>query len=420
MKEQQNKNQIDWIKSKLIKFNYDKNEVLKLYKDFKSETNSTGSLDCYRKRISEAYKEILVENPNEENLIEYTAKINASKQKLTDKNNIITKEIREQNRLHNLLEDQNDELIKLLKTIDLNKFKLIEHKIKKEKQKFGIIVLSDIHAGQLVEAELNIGNEYNFNILSNRLKYFISRCIIELINNKVTDVLLCNLGDNITSNRRLSELTSLNSSLSKATLLLTYILKQVIIELQKYFNVSICFCVGNESRSYNDNMSSANLLVSENYDFTIHNMLRIMFEKSSINFIESNNREDVITYGNKNFMILHGDILKDKKIVEDKIRDLISRYNTIFKKSVDYTLLGHFHSTNINSYYSISGSCMGSDNFSGRDCLYLNRASQIFGIIENDSIEFKNIDLQNIYYNIKGYDIIKELEYYGINNYQKQ
>jgi predicted phosphodiesterase len=385
-----------WIKNKLISLNYDKKSVLGLFEIYKSETNSNGSLDSFRKRIGEIYQEILIENPEQKELIENLCQLSLNKQKMVDKNNFTNKLNRENYRLLNFVQESNDELIKLLINVDLNNFKLTEHKIKPDKQKSAIICLADLHAGQLVEKSYNLNNEYNLTVMTDRLNYYIDRCIDEFKLNGVTDVLILGCGDFVTSSRRLSEKLSLAASLIDSSFVVINVLRQNIIKLQKYFNVTFAGVVGNESRTYDDLMSSAQFLVNENYDYLIMRALKLLFEKSPVKFLDNNIREDIIQFGGKNIFLMHGDTIKSKKDIEDKVRDVISRYMTNNNIKIDYFICGHFHSCTISDFFTVSSSMMGADFYSGIDCLYMNRASQVYGYIVNNQIEMKRMDLQNI------------------------
>lgn len=413
----------EWIKDKLIEHDYDKSAVNKLYRKFKKENDYVCTLESYKRYVRESFNQLMIENQNEPEkiIVEEAVKLSTTKQKLQDKNRVINKLNRENYRVFNLLEEMNKELLKAIKEVDLGKFKLKEHKIKND-SKVGIVTLADIHAGCKVEKNLNLGNEYNFDVMSNRIKHYVSRTIIEFKNQNISNIVVVGLGDWISSQRRLSEKMTSSASLTRSILLTAHIIMQALIELQEHFNVSVVAVAGNESRLYDDEpMSSADWLVSHNGDYIIFHMLRQMLEdKTPIKFYNSNFREIVININDANFLILHGDTLKSKNNIEKSIQDLVGSKalsnNEIIK--IDYVLVGHFHHCRISDFFTVVGSMIGADHYSGRDLHYTNRASQVLLTIDKDgkNIEGKRIDLQDIYYNVEGYEIKSELERYNIES----
>ena len=73
--------------------------------------------------------------------------------------------------------------VDILSKIDLSKFKIVEHKTK-EPIKIGICQLTDTHFNTLLNESESLGNSYNFDIASKRLKKFIT----ETINNPIAFV----------------------------------------------------------------------------------------------------------------------------------------------------------------------------------------------------------------------------------------
>lgn len=409
-----------WIKDKIVECNYDKNSVLKYHKQFKKDTGSKCKLDSFRKRISEVFKEVLLELKEEPEMetIKFASILSASKQKLQDKNRIIAKISREDYRIFNLLEEMNRELISVINNkSDLFNFNLKKHKMKENNQKYGILTLADLHAGCLVEKKLGLNNEYNFNILSNRMKYYVTKAIEEFKNHNVTDVLVVGLGDWISSQRRVAEKMTSATSLTRSILLTAHIVMQALIELQEYFNVSVIAVAGNESRLYDeDKMSSSDWLVSHNGDYVIFHLMRQFLLDTPIRFYDSNFREIVVNYGGVRFLFLHGDTFKSIAGIEKKVKNIAGSHIMAKQQQIDYIMFGHFHHCRISDFFSCIGTMMGADYYSDRDLHYMNRASQALFIVNDGVVEGKRIDLQNIYYNVKGYNIEKELERYNIKN----
>jgi len=415
------KNCKSWIKEKLIDYDFSVKQVNKHYEEFIKETDSNSSYASFQQTVSRVKRNLLndlKDDGSHQLVIDEANKVNSIKQKLQDKNNVVSKLNRETYRIFNCLEDLNTELINTIKNTEWNipnAPKLPKKNLKN--RKYAVITLSDIHAGCLVEKHLELNNEYNFEILANRLRYYIQRSIEECNAKEITDILVVGLGDFISSQRRLSEKTTSAASITRSIMLMSYILIQALHELRKNFETSVLMISGNESRIYEtDNMSSSDWLVSENGDYAIFNIVRMIYEihKTDITFIKTNFREVTYNFGGVDFLFLHGDTLKSKSNINKKIKDLVGDYMLNKKRNVDFIVFGHFHTSDISDYYCGVASLMGSDHYSNRDLRFTNRASQTILFIENKSVEGKRIDLQNIYYDYPGYDIKSELEYYNV------
>lgn len=408
-------NYYSWIKENLIKNNLDKNTLYDLYDQFKQETNSEQSLDTYKRKVRAAFSELkenLVQNGDLDE--EAFLILEAKKQKLLDVNNILRKTNRESYRLYNVLESIYEEYIDVLKQSNFVDFEIKKHEIKKN-GKTGILQLSDIHAGELINEFESNGNKYDFVILSKRLKKYISEAIALFNFYNIENVYIFGLGDMLNSTRRLSERLSQATSQVRSSLLLTYILQQAIIELSQYFNISIAFVVGNESRIGDVDMESQDIMSSENWDYLIFQNLRLLFEDKGIKFHKSDsNIQTVVNINGFNALLIHGHTLKSQYI-EKQVALLMQNY--IYKGiPIHGVFMGHFHHANIGDLISMGSSLCGSNSYSAQDLMFVSRASQnIYIINEDKGYHGIKIDLQNVE-GIEGYIIIEELERYNVRN----
>ncbi len=406
---------IDWIKTKLKQNNFDKSIVYALYEDFREDTGSWSfSKNSYKRYVRKAFNSmeetIDQDLGQEEEFEDEFVKLSASKQRIMDSNNLLRKTNRETYRLYTALAEPYKQYVKALESIDLTNFKIQEHK-SKEDGKCGILQLSDVHCNELIDAGDSFDNEYNFEILSKRLKKFVFEATKEFKANEVKDVYLFMTGDLLNSSRRLSEKVAMESALTSASLLLTYLLEQAIIELTKDFNVSVSFVVGNESRIGDDNMDSHNLIASTNYDFLVFHNLRLLFRNTPVEFITPANliHNYVQLKNGFNAYLTHGHTLKGS--VEKALPQILNKY--AYKGiRIHGAFLGHFHHCHIGDIISQCGSMCGGNAYSSNDLHFMTRASQNIYIADKDSYKGIKIDLQNTT-DYKGYDIIKELEQYS-------
>lgn len=406
----------DWIKNKLLENNYDKSLVNSLYDLFIEESGAIWSKESYLREVRRCFTEITTPD-GKPDLSEFLIKTEASKQKALDINNTLRKVNRENYRLYNSLEEVYTNYVEILKEI-----KLPEIKIKEEKflvgDRIGIIHLSDLHMNSLIQEEDSFGNTFDFNIASKRLKKYINESckIFDLY--KIKKVYLFMTGDLISSSRLLSQKLTQVTSLVKASLLTTYILQQVIIELSKKYFVYFTGVVGNESR-LPDEMDSTSILNSENYDYLIYNNLALIFENKykNVKYIKpTNNIQNIVKLDNGfNALLLHGHTFKSSSTVEKNMGQVLTNY--VYKGiPIHGIFYGHYHSSSISDIISRSSSLCGSNAYSSYDLAYLSRASQNCYIVNTDfGYNAIKIDLQNVE-GIEGYQIVEALERYNIED----
>lgn len=398
----------DYLRELLRANNYDTIECYKHYDEFIEDTNSYNwTYSSFQAALRKYRIQMMQENTEFE--ADTIIKLSAQKQKQQDLKNYANKVNRESFRQYNTIEEAYTEYVEQLKKVDLSKFEIKPIKTTPE-SKTGILTIADAHINEIIRPADTGGNEYDFNIFSKRLKKFVTEAIHIFSGEKVQNLHIFLLGDLINSPRRLSERISMNSSLVTASLLATSILMQMIIELSQHFNITVSFCVGNESR-INDFMDSNRILASENWDYLIFHNLRMLLENKNIKFNQPDNIIQSlieIPIKDKTFgaLITHGHIYKTIP-TSRTIGSILQSYSMQGKK-VHAIFLGHFHTASIGDFINISGSLKGGDSWTYNDCGYMTRASQNIYIINNDlSVKGIKIDLQNA--DNKGYEINNEL-----------
>lgn len=346
---------------------------------------------------------------------EQYVRLSASKQKFQDINNVLRKENRETYRLYNTLEEIYKEYIEVLSA---SKFKVnfLPCLEVSSKKKYAILHLSDLHLNEIIDARESNGNYFDFTIASKRLKKFIDTAIIYMKAHECTNVCVVCTGDIINSNRRLSEKLAQASSQVRASLLATYLLQQVIVHLSSRFIVSFAGVVGNESRVGDVDFDTSDILASENWDYLIYQQIRMLFDKTNIEFYENTNQvQTVITLDNGfNGLLVHGNFLKN--IMSDKqISTLLQNY-AYRGIPVHGVFCGHIHSASLGDIISRCSSLCGGNSYSTNDLMFISRASQNLYLINDDlSYDAIKIDVQNAN-EYKGYYIVPELERYNIRS----
>ena len=397
------------MKSKYLNY---KDEILELFDNGKNYIEISSflidkykldvSVDTLRKKIREVVHYLIADK----DIVEYNIRLAKQKQKFQDLNRIERKSFREDTRQENALVEYNTEIIKLLKRESL-KTKLSK---KKHNTEAAIVVqIADTHFNELVELE---SNKYDFDIASKRLQKYAYK-VKEYVNfHKANKVLICITGDLINSDRRLDEKLSMATNRAKATFLGVHLLKHFILDINEIAEVQVCCVTGNESR-VNFELGWVDMVASDNYDFTIFEMLRLLLP--DINFLRGDALELVVEINGKNMLVIHGHQLG--RMDSNQVGKVISKYSA---KGViiDFIICGHLHETMIRDNIARSASLVGSNAYSENALNLSGTAAQNIYCFTDDGRHDIRIDLQETN-GWDGYDIKEELFAYNAKSAQK-
>ena len=349
-------------------------------------------------------------NPIEDlELLRENVRYRKEKQKAQDVTRIERKGFREHARIENAVEEYSKELKKLFEKNRLHKLTK-SHKI--SKRAVGVIQFSDVHFNELVELQ---NNRYEFKVASQRCQYFVEKASAYFQINGVSQVVVALTGDLMNSDRRLDELLNQASNRAKATFLAVDIMQQVILDLNKRFNVSVANVVGNEGRA-NKELGWSNSVATDNYDYTIFTCLRYLFKDSKVHFIDGDPSEIVINVAGQNLLMLHGHGAISAG-VEKSINQICGRYSMKGVK-IDYVIFGHVHSARVGDCFGRSSSMVGANDYSEKALNLGGRASQnAYVFYDNGNRDGIKIDLQNV--DCEGYNIDKTLEAYNAKSAKK-
>ena len=345
----------------------------------------------------------------EPDIIKEGVKLAKQKQAHQDTNRIERKTFREYARLDNAVNVLNQRLLEVLRE---NKFhKSIKRHPKKGKA-VGVIHLSDLHFNELVELP---NNKYDFEVASKRIKRHVEAAKTYFSTQRISNVILALTGDLINSDRRLDELLSNATNRAQAVFIAVDILQQAIIDLNRNFNITVACVSGNEAR-LNKEYGWTDILATDNYDFTIFNMLRALFMGSKIHFVADDPMEVVLKVAGQNLLLLHGHGSITARH-ESSINQIKGRYASR-GINIDYIISGHIHSARIGDTYARSSSLVGANDYSEKALNLSGRASQnLYIFYENGNRDGIKVDLQNV--NNKGYNINKSLEAYNPKSFKK-
>ncbi len=342
-------------------------------------------------------------------LVRENVRYRKEKQKAQDVTRIERKGFREHARIENAVEEYSKELKKLFENYKLHK---ITRKYKSSNKAAGVIQFSDVHFNELVDLQ---NNKYDFKVASQRCQYFVAKAKQYFKNANITNVVVALTGDLLNSDRRLDELLNQATNRAKATFLSVDIMQQVILDLNKDFNVSVASVVGNEGRA-NKELGWSNVVATDNYDYTIYNCLRYLFKDSKVHFIDGDPSEMVVNVAGQNLLLLHGHGgLRGG--IEKAINQIMGRYSAK-GINIDYAIFGHVHSARVGDNYSRSSSMVGANDYSEKALNLTGRASQnCYIFYNNGNRDGIKVDLQNV--SNKGYEIDKNLEAYNAKSAEK-
>jgi predicted phosphodiesterase len=362
-------------------------------------------LNVKKTTLRHRIKDIIQYEIADKEVIEENLKLAKRSQKQADLNRIKNKSFREHVRLENALVEYNKALIDLLKTESL-KTTIKQHE---SKGKQAIIVqIADPHFNELVDLK---NNKYDFEVASQRLQKFAHHIKEYASFYNVTEIFIAITGDLLNSDRRLDEKLAMSTNRAKATFLGVHLLKHFILDLNSIANVSVGCVSGNESRAYE--LGWVDIVASDNYDFTIFEMLRLLLP--NINFITSGGLELVVEVNGHNVLLIHGHQLGNMQ--SDKIAKVMSKYarNGII---LDFMICGHLHETKITDLFARSSSLVGANAYSENALLLSSRAAQNIYIMKDNERHDIRIDLQHTK-GFKGYAINKELSSYNAKSLDK-
>ena len=267
----------------------------------------------------------------------------------------------------------------------------------------GIFQLSDLHFNELI-SDLE-ENAYDFLVASKRLKKYTQEAIKHFKTYDIKKVLIAMTGDILGSDRRVDEKLNMATNRAKATIIGTFLIENVIRELNEHFEIKIAMVCGNESRSFE--LGDSDMIFSDNYDFVLYNMLKMLFKDNLDMFVDGDVYKKILKIKNKHIMMLHGHNLKSN--VETSIEKMIGQISSNNKITLDYIIFGHIHQCQISDFYARSSSLSGGNAYSSNKLQLVSRSSQNIHIVSEHSLHSIKIDLQDTD-GIEGYELYPGFE----------
>lgn len=329
-----------------------------------------------------------------------------SNQSFSDKNRIIRKVNRDIIRRENAIAEYSE---KMIEVISSKSFKGVTKMHKCKPGGVGIIHLSDAHFNEIVDLPFN---SFDFHVAAKRMQMFAAKAKKVFTAYGVSHVFVAITGDMLNSDRRIDELMAQSTNRSRASFIAVDILQQFIRDVNSDFNVSVGCVIGNESR-VNPEMGWTDEVASDSYDYTIFNILRLLFKESDgIEFVVGGCVELVVNLNGYNILLLHGN--GSIKVNVEKSVDAIRGRYAAQGVNLDYIIFGHKHGAMIGDTFARSSSLVGANSFSENSLGATSRASQNIYILQEDgNIDGMKVDLQNVE-KCSGYPIDEEIAHFNV------
>lgn len=355
-----------------------------------------------------------IEFKSDEELVINNVQYKKQTQKFQDTNRIERKTFREFARIENALTEYTKGLTDVFDKNPVN-IVTIKHEFAKPNSSIGIFQISDTHFNELVELDTN---KFDFVIASKRLQKYVDDAIVYFSSQNVGTVLVAMTADLLNNDKILDKLLSNATNRSKATFLAVQILENVILDLNRYFNVSVASVTGNESR-VNKDIGWQHQIASDSYDLTIYRILEYhLKDKEGISFIGGDSLTKVVDVCGYNWLLIHG----HQNGFTGSVTQTISKLCRMYADKgiiLRYVIFGHIHEAMIADTYARSSSLVGANSYSEDALMLTSRASQNLYIQHsNGNIDAVKVDLQN-YDGYEGYPIQKELEEYNAKSASK-
>ncbi|MEA3346513.1 MAG: helix-turn-helix domain-containing protein [Candidatus Auribacterota bacterium] len=398
------KNEGVTIKEIASRFGCSEDAVVRRWKEYKDQMQPALEFDFLNS--SDAFKL----SAEDEEIVKENVKLSKKLQRFADSNRIERKVFREYARIENAIAVYSKKLVDIFSKYDLpGEVKTFTNL---EDEAVGVCHVTDPHFNELVELDFNT---YDFTEASKRFKKYADKSKLFFKASGVKKVLIAMTGDLLNSDRRLDELLNQATNRASAVFLAVSILEQFILDMAKDFEVSIVNVIGNESRIPKD-FGWSEQVASDNYDYTIYNILRYIFRGSGIKFFDGNPVEQVVEINGFKVLFFHGNQIKGK--AENKAQNIKGKY-TARGIMIDFIVFGHVHSCRIGDTYARGSSMVGANAYSDSALQLEGRASQNIHILySNKNRDSIKIDLQNVE-GIEGYPIHKELEAYNAKSADK-
>ena len=166
-----------------------------------------------------------------------------------------------------------------------------------------VVHLSDLHLQSIIDTP---ANRFDFVVASQRSPLILQRIKDYGQLYGVHKVVVAMGGDFLKNDKRTDEYLTNACNRSKAVVLSTHLLQQMLLDLHQSFDVEVVSVAGDESRA-KESIGWAEEAVTDNYDSLIYWMLEMVLQEvEGIHFHPHQGNEQVFSIHGQTVLLLHG------------------------------------------------------------------------------------------------------------------
>lgn len=242
-----------------------------------------------------------------------------------------------------------------------------------------VMVISDTHIGQIGSLEFN---NFDNEILKERLvKYFNEVKLIAETHN-IKKIHICFVGDLIEG---LDIYKNINAYSDidpiDQVIRISEVLSNLINQLSYDYLIEINYVYGNHSRISN------NLKSTTNFEKLIFEFIKIRLERNrNVIIHNSNGLYHVVSVLGYNYMLFHGDVLKDKEHAPLRLKDIMNEDGYF----IDAIIVGHYHHFYNREMFASGdgiiccGSLIGANDYSFKKLQVASKSSQTCFVVNEN------------------------------------
>jgi len=339
-------------------------------------------------------------------------------QRFMDTNNKLRKDRREHDRLPNMLEVMNEEMIKIMRSYepvykpsDANKTNWFKD-FASPLHKVGGIQIGDWHINELIQI---MGlNHFDIETASKMVRKLTDYAKFKFESLGITKVVVLAVGDFVNSDRRYDEKMHMATNRTKASFICFELIRAMLLDLANSFEqVLFVGVTGNESR-VDEELGWDELMMTDNYDYSIYKQLGYHFENhSNIHVPEQDSYvEYVINVAGSWVLVTHGhQRTLSGGDVEKGVIQMVGKW-AARGYNIDHIMFGHLHYSRAGDHFTRSASLPGANAYSNNALQLITKSAQmVHTFFENKDLFTERVDLNHLE-GITPYPYNKDLEAY--------
>lgn len=341
----------------------------------KSQDTIFGGISVYKKMKQ---RDIINNSQDYQQEIEIQLQeLRKERMRLSDERASLNRRLRSQSRQENM-EDLMKECANIVSMNNPIQIKPVD--INYDREKVGILTLSDFHYGLEID-EFN--NKYNPEIFHQRINKLTAKVEEYIILNKIKTLYVLGLGDYFNGIIHITTRLENRESIVKQVMNVTESIVQLLVELGKYCEIYYYDVSDNHGRVFPSqedwqNKDNFSLFVKWYLEGRLSNV-------DNIHIMQNYFNEEIgsIEIFGRNYAFTHGH--------RDKLNDVVQNLSLMTKRIYDSIFIGHSHHFAANevhgTYVYMNGTLSGNDEYANNLRLSSNPSQNFFVVSKDEGIE---------------------------------